>query len=96
MYIYRERDCIYRMISDVSSVSPGDDDCLGGDRRQADGGNKKKQRRNTTIMHVHVGRKKRSCGAAKRALLFTCERHIPEVFLDVVRRHALVRQRHAR
>lgn len=24
------------MVSDVSSVSPGDDDCLGGDRRQAD------------------------------------------------------------
>ena len=47
------------MVSDVSSVSPGDDDCLGGDRRQADGQNKKKQRRNTTIMHVHVGRKKR-------------------------------------
>lgn len=48
------------MVSDVSSVSPrDDDDCLGGDRRQADGENKKKQRRNTTIMHVHVGRKKR-------------------------------------
>lgn len=54
MYVY-----IYILVSDISLVSPGDDDCRNGDHRQADGQNKKKQRRNTTIMHVHVGRKKR-------------------------------------
>lgn len=42
------------------------------------------------------GRKKASCGAAKRVLLlllFTCEGNVAEVFFDVVRRHALVRER---
>lgn len=42
------------------------------------------------------GQKKASCGAAKRVLLlllFTCEGHVAEVLFDVVRRHALVRER---
>lgn len=54
LYIYD-----YKIVSDISLASSGDDDCRYGDRCQADGQNKKKQRRNTTIMHVHVGRKKR-------------------------------------
>lgn len=56
---YTVRIYDYKIVSDISLASSGDDDCRYGDRCQADGQNKKKQRRNTTIMHVHVGRKKR-------------------------------------
>lgn len=42
------------------------------------------------------GLKEASCGAAKRALLFTCEGHVSKIFLDVIGWHALIGQGYAR